>query len=91
MYECCNGTKLEGLEQWLDHVWKLQCSKKTRNSAKANDFAKSGNSGKRLSLEVNKMIFDVATLYNMYQNGNLDVQASQWYYLYIYVKWQKVI
>ena len=23
------------------------------------------------------MIFDVATLYNMYQNGNLDVQASQ--------------
>ena len=77
MYECCNGTKLEGLEQWLDHVWKLQGFKKTRNSAKTDDFAKSENSGKRLSLEVNKMIFDVATLYNMYQNGKLDVQASQ--------------
>ena len=32
---------------------------------------------------MNKMTFDVATLCNMYQNGNLDVQDSQLYYLFI--------
>ena len=31
-----------------------------------------------------KMIFDVSTLYKRYQNGNLDVQASQWFYLFIF-------
>ena len=40
-YECCNGTKLEDLEQWLDHVWKVQGYKKTRNSAKTDNLAKS--------------------------------------------------
>jgi len=32
---------------------------------------------------MNKMTFDVVTLCNMCQNGNLDVQASQWYYFFI--------
>ena len=37
-----------------------------------------------LRLGVNKMIFDIANLYNKYQNGNLDVRDSQWYYLFIW-------
>ena len=44
------------------------------------------DSDKWLSLRVNKMIFNVLTLCKKYQNGNLDVQASQWYYV---VFWEK--
>ena len=33
---------------------------------------------------MNKRIFDVATLCNKYRNENLDVQDSQWYYLFIF-------
>jgi hypothetical protein len=30
------------------------------------------------------MTFDVATLYHKHQNENLDVQALQWYYLFVW-------
>ena len=52
------------------------------NSAK-RDSAKSENSDKWLNLEVNKMTFYISTLDEKYQNGNLDVQDSQLYYLFI--------
>jgi len=42
------------------------------------------NSDKWLSLGVNKRIFDGATLCKKYQNGKLDVQASKWYYLFLW-------
>ena len=49
-YECCNGTKLEDLEQWLDDVWKLPSYKKARNQQEQKIFTKSENSDKWLSL-----------------------------------------
>jgi hypothetical protein len=30
------------------------------------------------------MTFDASNLCKKYQNGNLDVHASQWYYLFLY-------
>jgi len=42
------------------------------------------NSDKWLSLGANKMIFHISTLCKKYQNGKLDVQASKWYYLFLW-------
>ena len=63
---------------------KLQGSKKTRNSAKTDDFAKFENSGKRLSLEVNKMALCVATLYKMYQKWKLGCPGFK-VVLFVYI------
>ena len=48
-------------------------------------------SDKWLSLGVNKRIFDVANLCNKYQNENLDVHDSQWYYWFLYKSAERCI
>lgn len=70
---------------------KLQGSKKTRNSTKTDDFAKFENSGKRLSLEVNKMALCVATLYKIYQKWKLGYPGFKVVLLFIYKMAKKIV
>jgi hypothetical protein len=46
------------------------------------DFTKSENSVKWLTLGINKVIFNESTVGYKYQNERLDVQATQKYHLF---------
>ena len=89
-YQLCNGAKFGKFKWCFDHVWKLPSLKETTIQQKQTDSAKSENSGEWPSLEVNKTTSNAAILYNMHQSRNLDVQASQWYYLHN-EEWQEAI